>query len=151
MTMDDHQEPKINTLAALRETTGLTTEEVGQKMGVNAQRVRAIEARFPSLNYDTLVRYMEAIGGNVQLAVGHTHIKASDLIPDPTKAGTRKYLLEKASQAGRARMAQGRSAAAEELPLEQGTPDPSGDDTGRNVDETDTEGHQRDREHRKEA
>lgn len=137
------QQQQPNTLAALRHATGKSSAEVAQHMGVGEQRIRAIEARFPNVNYETLTRYMSAIGGRVQLIVGRTRVNADQLIPDPTKAGTREYLK---SRPGMGNLVYQPSAAAEELPLEQSETEPGSDDTGRGVDHPHPEGDQGDRE-----
>lgn len=129
------------TLADLRKATGLTSEQVGERMGVNGQRVRHIEAKYPAVRYDTLTRYITALGGGVQFIVGTAHVSADQLIPDPTMRGTRKYLEEKA---GVQRLKDARSVA-EELVLQGQQAEPGGDHTGRDVDHADAQRDQSDR------
>lgn len=145
MTTDGHQQQMPNTLAALRKLKGLTTLDVAERMGTNRQRVTHIEAKFPKVHYETLARYMTAIEGEITFCVGSHQVTSSDLIPDPEKAATREYLE---SRPGMGNLVYVPSRPTEELPLEQGTPEPGGDDTGRNVDEGDPEGDQSDREDR---
>lgn len=134
------QQPR--TLADLRKAAGLTSVQVGQRMGINGQRVRHIEAKYPNIRYDTLARYIQAIGGSIQFTVGTTHTHADRLIPDPEMAGTRKYLSEKASETGVKRLNAG--ALPEELPLQGSQAQPGDNDTGRQVDHADAESDQGD-------
>lgn len=148
MTEDNQGKPTLNTLAALRKARGLTTVDVAGRMGTNRQRVSHIEAKFPKVHYDTLARYMAAIEGEITFSVGNHRVKSNDLIPDPEKTATREYL---ASRPGMGNLVYVKSGATEELPLQEGTPKPGSDDTGRDVDEGNPEGDQSDREDREES
>lgn len=135
------------TLADLRKATGMTSEQVGERMGVNGQRVRHIEAKYPNINYGTLTRYITALGGSIQFTVGTTHVYADQIEPDPEMRGTRKYLKEKASSPGVRRLAATAaftSAAAEELPLQGDAAQPGDDHTGGQIDHADTQSDQGD-------
>jgi transcriptional regulator with XRE-family HTH domain len=137
---NDEAAPRV--LADLRRAAGLSLEQVAERMGITKGRVNQIEARYPSVNYGTLLNYMQAIGAGIQFTVGTTHAFADQLIPDPSKAGTRKYLADPGRRGGQLVYVPSRSA--EELPLQDGTSESGGDDTGRNVDEPDTESDQSD-------
>jgi len=134
------QAEQPRTLADLRKATGLTSDEVGARMGVNGQRVRHIEAKYPAIRYDTLTRYITALGGGVQFIVGTLHVPADQLELDPQMTGTRKYLNEKAG----VQRLKDATSAAEELPLQGDQADPGSDDTGRQVDHADAQGDQGD-------
>ena len=129
-------------LADLREAAGLTQTQVGERMGVNKQRVGHIEASYPNINYGTLVRYIEALGGDIQFVVGATRASASELGIDPGKRGTHRYLKEREGRGGH--LIWKKSGPAEELPLKSDAAQPGGDDTGGQVDQADTESDQGD-------
>ena len=112
-------------------------------MGLNRARFTHIEARYPKLNYDTVTRYMQAIGAKIEFVVKGTHVPAEAIGPDPDKQGTRDYLD---SRPGMGNLVY--QSAREELPLEQSETDTGGDDTGRNVDQPDPQGNESDREDR---
>lgn len=135
------QTPRPRTLADLRDAAGLSQKQVGDRMGVNYQRVGQIEARYPNVNYGTLLRYIEAIGGSVQFTVATTHVYADQLIPDPVRAGTRAYLN---NRPGKGSLVYVPVSAAEELPLQGDQSQPGGDDPGGQVDHSDAQGDQRD-------
>lgn len=146
MTKDGHQQPMPKTLAELREAAGLSQTDVAERMGYSGRaRITHIEARYPNLNYDTVTRYMQAIGVKIEFVVKGRHVPADTLIPDPEKEATREYL---GSRPGKGSLVY--QPSPKELPLEQRTADSGGDDTGRDVDQPDAEGHQGDREDREE-
>lgn len=144
MTRNGHQQLMPRTLADLRRSAGKSLTDVAQSMGVTKKRVSHIEARYPNLNYDTVTRYMQAIGVRIQFALKDIRVNADAIGPDPDKFATSEYL---ASRPGKGNLVYVQpSAAAKELPLKQSSPEPGGDDTGRDVDEGHSEGDQGDRE-----
>lgn len=132
--------PVPQTLADLRRAAGLTQAQVAARMGVGDNRVNQIEATYPNVRYDTLTRYVGAIGGGIQIVVGHTRVFADQLVPDPAQQGTREYLLSRSGRGGNVVYV----PSAEELPLQGEASDPGGDDSGRDVDHADAEGDQGD-------
>lgn len=134
------------TLADLRHAAGLSQEQVAQRMGVGKARILHIEAKFPNINYGTLTRYISAVGGSIQFTVGTTHTYADQIVPDPEKRGTRKYLNERASAQGVKRMnaTAAFSSLPEELPLQRDAAQPGGDDPGGHEDHPDAESDQGD-------
>jgi transcriptional regulator with XRE-family HTH domain len=137
----DEQPPPPRSLADLRRAAGLSESQVAQRMNLTKGRIQQIEARYPAVNYDTLVRYITALGGSIQFTVGTTHTYADQIGPDPDKAGTRAYLQ---SRPGMGKLVYQPSAATEELPLQSNQTEPGSDDPGRHVDHPDTQGDQRD-------
>lgn len=141
------------TLRQLREATGLTQTQVAQRMGVHKTRVSHIEAKYPAVRYDVLLRYVQAIGGYIRLSVAGMQINLSEIGSDPSLEGTRNYLTENASRAGVKRLGAeaafspvtyAPSAPAEELPLQGDQPESGGDDTGGQVDQPDAQSDQGD-------
>lgn len=134
-----------HTLADLRRTTGLSRRVVAERMGVNEPRVAQIEACYPRLRYDTLSKYIQALGGDIRFIVGTVHAAASQMSPDPASERTRAYLRGKNNKAWEeiARLKKG-SAIAEELILQGQAAQPGGDHTGRGVDHGDPESNQGD-------
>lgn len=132
-----------HTLKELREAAGMTQIQVAERMGTVRQRVSHIEARYPAIRLDVLIRYMQALDGHIRLDVGGLRVNLDEIVADDSLAATRDYLKEKASAAGVAQMIQKRSAA-EELPLQRGETQPGDDDTGGHVDHADTQSDQSD-------
>lgn len=138
------KQPRI--LADLRRAAGLSQAQVADRMGVRRARVGHIEAKYPNINYGTLIDYIQAIGGGIQFIVGTTHASADQLIPDPAQARTRAYLKEESSRPGVRRL---HAEAAflqlpEELVLQGEQTDTGSDDTGGQVDHADTQRDQSD-------
>lgn len=146
MTAQASEGPVVNeqprTLADLRKAAGLEVQQLAERMGLHRTRVTAIEARYPNVNYGTLVRYIEALGGSIQFTVGTAHAYADQLIPDPDKRGTRKYMDSRPGMGSLVYVPA--SAAAKELPLQGDAAQPGGDDTGGQVDQPDAESNQGD-------
>lgn len=146
--MTEQTAPQPRTLADLRRAAGMSRKQVGERMGVNWQRVGQIEARYPNVNYTTLTRYIEAVGGSVQLVVGSTRIRADQLVTDPSLAGTRKHLDSRNAMGKLVRDGEELiyvpPSATEKLPLQGNHADTGGDDTGGQVDHADTESDQGD-------
>lgn len=138
MTKDGHRPPMPQTLTDMRHAAGLSLSQVAERMGVGKHRVSHIEARYPNLNYDTVTRYMQAIGARVQFVMGDTRIEASEITADPDKAASREYLM---SRPGKGNLIY-RPSSAEELPLQGDQAQSGGDDPGRDVDQADPEGDQ---------
>jgi transcriptional regulator with XRE-family HTH domain len=138
-TTADKPAPAPRTLSDLRKATGLGVAQLAERMGVHRTRVTAIEARYPNVNYETLVRYIGALGGSIQFTVGSTHVYADQLAPDPEKRGTRHYME---SRPGMGNLVYAPASAAEKLPLQSGTPEPGDDDTSGQIDHADTESDQ---------
>jgi transcriptional regulator with XRE-family HTH domain len=140
MTIQATEGPAVNeqprSLADLRRKAGLSESQVAQRMGLTKGRIQQIEAKYPGVNYDTLVRYITALGGSIQFTVGTTHVYADQIGPDPDKAGTRRYLERRP---GMGSLVYQPSRATEELPLQGDAAEPSGDDTGGQVDQPDAE------------
>jgi transcriptional regulator with XRE-family HTH domain len=139
MTRNGRQ-PVPQTLTDMRHAAELSLSQVAERMGIGKHRVSHIEARYPNLNYDTVTRYMQAIGARVQFVMGDTRIEASEITADPDKAATREYL---GSRPGKGNLIY-RPSSAEELPLQGDQAQATGDDSGREVDETDPQGDQSD-------
>lgn len=137
--MDDEPVSAPRTLRELRRSRNMTRAQVASRMGVTTSRVAHIEATFPHVRYDTLTRYLTAIGGGIQFIVGRTRVLADQLVPDPVQRGTREYLMERTGKGGVVYV-----PSAKELPLESDTPEASDDDSGRDVDHADAEGDQGD-------
>lgn len=139
-----------HTLKELREAAGMTQMQVAERMGLNRQRISHIEAKYPAIRLDVLIRYMQAIDAHIWVAVGGLHVDLDDIGSDKTREATRAYLKEKASGPGLAQMGLRRSAA-EELPLQRGETEPGDDDTGGHVDHADTQSDQGDGQESEEA
>lgn len=137
--VDDTPAPGPRVLADLRRAACLTQVQVSARMGVSPDRVLKIEAAYPNLRFDTLSRYMQAIGGSVQLMTGTTRVFADQLVPDPTYEATRTYLRERKGKGNLVYV-----PSAKELPLKSDASKASGDDPGRDVDHPDTESDQGD-------
>jgi transcriptional regulator with XRE-family HTH domain len=138
--MTEQPVPQPRTLADLRRAAGMSLTQVAERMGIQKSRVAHIEARYPNLNYETLTRYITALGGSVQFTVGTAHAYADQMIPDPEKRGTRKYLM---SRPGMGSLVY-QPSTAEELPLQSNQTDTGGDDTGGQIDHPDAESDQSD-------
>lgn len=137
-----------HTLKKLREAAGMTQTQVAEKMGTTRSRISHIEAKYPGVRHDSLLRYMQAIGARIQIRVGPLHLGIDEISTDESLAGTRAY-LEKVSEDGRARqnpinMSRTKSAGAKELVLQTGETEPGDDDTGGHVDHADAQGDQGD-------
>lgn len=149
MTTRDQHQPMTDTtttktLADLRHAAGMSQVEVAARMGVDRSRVGHLEARYPNVRLDTLTAYMNAIGRAICYTDSHgDSVPADWMIPDPTRTRTREILEEHGRRKAQ-EMNQRRRASAKELPLQGDTPQPGSDDTGRDVDQADTEGDQRD-------
>lgn len=140
--MTDEPTPVPRTLADLRHAAGLTHKQVAERMGVHHKRIGQIEASYPSVNYDTLTRYIQAIGGSIQFTVGTAHVYADQLIEDPTRAGTREYLTDRKRKRGTFIYVP--VSATKELPLQEETAQPGDDDTGGQENQADAKGNQGD-------
>lgn len=138
-----------HTLKELREAAGMTQIRVAERMGTNRQRVSHIEARYPAIRLDVLIRYMQALDGHICLDVDGLRVNLDEIVADDSLAATRTYLKEKASAPGVAQMIQKRST--EELPLQSGKAQPGDDDTGGQVDHADAQGDQGDGQQGEEA
>lgn len=132
------------TLKELREAAGMTQVQVGERMGTNRQRISHIEARYPAIRFDVLVRYVQALDGHIRLDVADLQINLDEISADESLVATRTYLKEAASARGVAQMNLKRSAA-KELVLQTGETEPGDDDTGGQVDHADAQGDQGDR------
>lgn len=136
--MTTHAEPE--TLADLRKKAGLSQDQVADRMGITKARVRHIEAKYPGINYGTLARYIQALGGSIQFLVGTTHTSADRLKADPDKSGTRAYL---SSRPGMGNLVY-KPSGTEELVLQGQQPDTGDNDTGGQVDHADAQSDQGD-------
>lgn len=134
MTTDNHNRV---TLAQLRQSAGLSQSAVADRMGVNQSRVSQIEKDFPNLHYTVVANYFRAIDVHPRLSAGDQHFVLDDIEPDPRSAGAQTRRSHRSPE-GIQRL----RSASEELPLEQRESDTGGDDTGREVDQPDTEGDQ---------
>jgi len=126
----------------LRRAASLTQAQVAQRMGVTAKRVSQIEAAYPAVRYDTLVSYLQALGGHIRLTVKDLEINLDDIGADPDLESTRAW-LKSSRKRGIARM-QGEQSVAEELVLQGEQSGTGDDDTGRHVDQPDAQGDQGD-------
>lgn len=142
MTKDGHQ-PPMQTLADLRRAAGLTQVQVAQRMGVHQSRIGRIEKDYPNLHFLVVTSYIEALGGHIALTgVGGHTMPMSDIRHDPRDPGAQANRKQRSAQGVKLMQ----NSGTEELPLKQRSPQPSSDDTSRNVDEADTESDQGDRE-----
>ncbi len=57
----------VHGLAGLRRSVNLTQEQVAQRMGITQQSVNRIERNWPAIHVGTLIRYVEACGGEVSI------------------------------------------------------------------------------------
>lgn len=127
-------------LSDLRRAAGMTQVQVAEHMSVTKKRVNQIEAKYPAVRYDTLVKYLQAIGGHMRLTVKDLEVDLDQIGADPNLEATREW-MESSSRRGIQRM-RGESAR-EELVLQGEQPEPGDDDTGRDVDQADAQGDQR--------
>lgn len=141
MTKDGHQQ-QMQTLADLRRAAGLSQTDVAKRMGVNQPRVSQIEKDFPNLHYRVVASYLRALDQAAYITVKDTRITLNLIQPDHRSPGAQANRASRSADG----IDQMTSATAEELPLEQRQPRPGGDDPGRDVDQADPEGHERDRE-----
>jgi transcriptional regulator with XRE-family HTH domain len=137
------------TLRQLREAAKMTQRDVADKMGINPSRVGQIEAKYPGVRYDVLVRYLQAIGGHLRINIGELQVNVDELIPDPKLRGTRESLEEKNARY-LVKLNAERTRSAKELPLQGDQAQPGGDDTGRDVDHPDAQRNQGDGRQRQE-
>lgn len=139
--MTEQPAPRPYLLSDLRRAAGLTQEQVADLMGVTKKRVNQIEASYPGVRYDTLVRYLKAMGGHMQVTVKGLRVNIDEIDADPGLEATREW-LRSSQKRGVQRMKTGGSA--EELVLQGQQTDPGGDDTGGQVDQPDSQSDQGD-------
>lgn len=135
--------PAAYLLSDLRREASMTQLEVAERMGVSKKRVSQIEALYPNIRYDTLINYLEAVGGYMQLGVGALRIRHDQIVSDPNLEGTREWKRVN-SERGVKHFAVGQRALSEELPLQGDQTDTGSDDTGGQVDHADTQSDQGD-------
>lgn len=126
-------------LSDLRREAGLTQEVVADRMGVHKRRVGQIEAAYPNVRFDTLTKYMDALGGTIRFVVGKMDARHDRIITDPDLEATREWMTS-----ARRRGIQKMRGSAEELVLQGEQPEPGGDDTGGQVDHADAQSDQGD-------
>lgn len=143
--MTDQPTARPYLLSDLRRAAGMTQAQMAKRMGVSEKRVSQIEARYPSVRYDTLVSYVQALGGHIQLTVGSLKINIDQIGADAALEGTREW-MKSSRRRGAVRLDAMAvfSALPKELPLQGEASDPGGDDSGRDVDHADAEGDQGD-------
>lgn len=74
-------------LADLRREAGLTQSQVGARMGKSQQQVDRYEAQYPNVPFDTVRRYIEAVGGQVMFRLGGRRtVNAHTVVADPVRA-----------------------------------------------------------------
>jgi len=78
------------TLADLRQRAGLSQSEVARRMGVNRPRVGQIERDFPSVRFDTVDKYIRALGMHSDFADATGFSVRADRI-DPHPEGKRDH------------------------------------------------------------
>lgn len=143
---EDHQQmtcPPPRTLADLRRSANLTQAQLAKRMGRSSVRIAHIEATYPNVRYDTLLDYIQALGGQIHFTVGDTRTHADHLQADPRSARTRAYLQGETSRTGLTKLNR-KTSAAKELPLQSDQTDTGGDDPSRDVDHPDTQSNQGD-------
>jgi transcriptional regulator with XRE-family HTH domain len=133
-------EPQAKTLADLRRLAGLHQSDVAKRMGVNRPRVSQIERDFPNLQYQVVARYLQALGA-AAVTIRGTKTLLGDIRADPRSVGAQ---VNRESRSAFRTSRPTTQTSPEEQPLQGDQPEPGGDDTGRDVDEADPEGDQRD-------
>lgn len=74
-------------LADLRRQAGLSQTQVGERMGKSQQQVDRYEAQFPNVPFNTVRRYIEAVGGQVTFRLGGRRtVNAGMVVADPARA-----------------------------------------------------------------
>ena len=61
----------ISSLISMREKSGLTQQEIAEKMGTKTPNVSRLESGKGNPTYKTLVRYAKACGFNLEMSFTH--------------------------------------------------------------------------------